>query len=53
MIILGDENLNNMFMYQVIASSHGKTAQQNEETCSGYSQMFSVNDSSMNGTWNI
>ena len=50
MIILGDENLNNMFMYQVIASSHGKTAQQNEETCSGYSQMFSVNDSSMNGT---
>ena len=50
MIILSDENLKNMFLpepYQSIGSSHGKT---NEETCIGYSQMFSANDSSMNGT---
>ena len=38
--------------YQVIASSQGKTTSQNEETCIGCSQMFSANDSSMNGTWN-
>ena len=38
--------------YQIIASSHGKATQQNEETCIGYNQMFSANDSSMNGTWN-
>ena len=37
-------------MYQIIASSHGKTTQQNEETCISYSQMFSANDSLMNGT---
>ena len=44
MIILGDENLKkHMFLtwpYQIIASSQGK--QQNEETCTGYSQMFSL-----------
>ena len=55
MIILSDENLKNMFLtepYQIIASSHGKTTPKNEETCTGYSQMVSANDSSMNGTWN-
>ena len=36
----------------IIASSHGKNTQQNEETCIGYSQTFNANDSSMNGTWN-
>ena len=30
----------------------GKTTQQNEETRIGFSQMFSANDSSMNGAWN-
>ena len=46
--------MKNMFLtwpYQIIASSHGKTTQQNKETCISYSQMFSANDSSMNGTW--
>ena len=36
--------------YQIISSSHGKTTQQNEESRIGYSQMFSANDNSMNGT---
>ena len=36
----------------MIASSHGKATQQNEETCIGYNQMFSANERSMNGTWN-
>jgi len=52
MIILSDKNLKNVFLtepYQIISSSHGKTTQQNEETCTGYSQMFSANDSSMSG----
>ena len=40
------------WLYQVIASFQGKTTQQNEETCISYSQMFSANDSSKNGTWN-
>ena len=51
MIILSNENLNNMFLtwpYQIIASSHGKNTQQNEETCIANGQMFSANDSSMN-----
>ena len=55
MIILRDENLKNNSLtwpYQIISSSHGKTTQQNEETCIGYSQMFSANDNTMNGTWN-
>ena len=34
--------------YQIIASSHGKTTQQNEETCFGYRKIISANDSSMN-----
>ena len=55
MIILSDENLKNMFLTftvsnEIISSSHGKTTQQNEETCIGYS--LSANDNSMNGTWN-
>ena len=41
MIILSDK---------IIASSHGKNTQQNEETCIGYSQMVSANDSSINGS---
>ena len=55
MIILSDENLKSMFLtwpYQIIASPHDKNTQQNEETCIGYSQISSVNDSSMSGTWN-
>ena len=36
----------------MIASSHGKATQQNEETCIGCNQMFIANDSSINGTWN-
>ena len=59
MIILSDGNLKKLYVtviicnrIQIIASSCGKTIQQNEETCIGYSQMFSANDSSMNGTWN-
>ena len=36
----------------MIASSHGKATQQNEETCIGCNQMFIANASSMNGTWN-
>ena len=36
----------------MIASSHGKNTPKNEKTCIGYGQMFSANDSSMNGTWN-
>ena len=53
MIILSDENLKNMFLTftvsnEIISSSHGKTTQQNEETCIGYS--LSANDNSMNGT---
>ena len=46
--------MKNMFLrypYQIIASSHSKTTQQNEQTWISYSQMFSANDSSMNGTW--
>ena len=55
MIILSDENLKYVFDLAVtnFTSFHGKTIQQNTETCIGYSQMFSANDSSMNGTWNI
>ena len=57
MIILSDENLkkyvfNLAVSNQIIASSHSKNTQQNEETCIGYSQLFIANDSSMNGTWN-
>ena len=55
MIILSNENLKNMFLtwpYQIIAFSHGKNTQQIEETCIGYGQMFSANNSSMKGTWN-
>ena len=37
---------------KIIASSHDKNTQQNEETCIGYSQMVSANDSSINGSWN-
>ena len=37
---------------KIIASSHGKNTQQNEEICIGYSQMVSANDSSINGSWN-
>ena len=37
---------------KIIASSHGKNTQQNEETCIGYSQMVSANDNSINGSWN-
>ena len=40
------------YPYQIIASCHGKTTQQNEETCIGYSQIISANDSSMNSAWN-
>ena len=36
--------------YQIISSSHGKTTQQNGESRIDYSQMFSANDNSMNGT---
>ena len=49
MIILSDENPRNIFVtqpYKSIASSHGKNAQQNEETCIGYNQVFITNDSS-------
>ena len=52
MIILSDENLKYVINLAVtnFTSFHGKTIQQNKETCIGYSQMFSANDSSMNGT---
>ena len=43
MIILSDENY---------SFSRGKNTQQNEETCIGYCQMVSANDSSINGSWN-
>ena len=49
MIILSDENPRYIFVtqpYKTIASSHGKNAQQNEETCIGYNQVFITNDSS-------
>ena len=60
MIIWSDENVKKYVFnlncinqgYQMIASSHGKATQQNEETCIGCNQMFIANDSSMNGTWN-